>query len=43
LQEQLVVELGDKSQDMLALLLQSPKSDAKRLHEAMEVENCLSK
>ena len=33
-----MIELGETSQDILALLLQSPKSDAQRLHEAMEVK-----
>jgi hypothetical protein len=37
LQEQLVIELGPTSQNILTLLVQSPKSDAEHLHEAMEV------
>ncbi|XP_028396288.1 uncharacterized protein LOC114520254 isoform X2 [Dendronephthya gigantea] len=34
--EQLVVELGEKSEDILKIMVQPPKSDADRLHEAME-------
>lgn len=36
--EQLAAEFGGNSQGILSLLVQSPKSDAEQLHEAMQVQ-----